>query len=69
LTWLKILTNQCSEETTHRERESLLRDLSTLLGYAAAGTAVALLGTYLYTEATKKFKPAPKTPPPTPAVS
>jgi Tpt phosphate/phosphoenolpyruvate translocator len=30
------------------------------------GTGIALLGTYLYTEATKKFKPAPKpvTPPP-----
>ena len=28
----------------------------------AAGTSIALLGTYLYTEATKKFKPAPASP-------
>jgi hypothetical protein len=38
-------------------------------GNAIAGTAVALLGTYLYTEATKKYKTAPKTSTPPPAAA
>ena len=33
-------------------------------GAAAAGTSIALLGTYLYTEATKRYKHAPKETPP-----
>ena len=34
---------------------------NTLTNKTKIGTAVALLGTYLYTEATKRHKQAPKT--------
>jgi hypothetical protein len=59
-----LLSLDAAAEETALSLDTVGRGL-TARAVHNTGTSIALLGTYLYTEATKKYKPAPKpsTPP------